>query len=163
MKAGDVVQYGLYAITAALGVALVVWLVRSRSVRQQHELELRRAKVFENGSRKPAPTVRAVPTPSPSPNMAEALAGIRLPVHWQPDPPVEVRSPFTLTTTKDTAGDMAETLTDELARIGYRIKPTGVSSARAERDDKTLAIEVDADESGSFVSSRITLIGSSSG
>lgn len=149
------VQYGLYAVTVALGIALVLWMIGARRASDELARKLSQAQArVEDPPRIKA--VRGIPSTN---SMAEALAGIRLPVHWQPDPPVEVRSPFTLTTNQESPGDMAETLTSELARIGYRVTPTGAASARAVRKDDSLTIEVEADDEGSFVSSRITLSG----
>ncbi len=156
VEAGDVVRYGLYALTVALGIALVIWILRARQASEEQERYLRRAKAEANAEESPA-RIKAVRGMPPTTSMAQALAGIRLPVHWQPDPPVEVQSPFTLTTNQESAADMAETLTRQLVRIGYRITPSGATSARAVRENNSLAIEVDVDDAGSFVSSRITL------
>ncbi len=158
MDSGDVLQYALYAITAVLGVALVLWVRRSRRLRRLESEVLLTAQQGGRATRS-APRIQVVRGLATSATMAEALAGIRLPVHWQPDPPVEVQSPLTLTTNRESAAEMAQLLSDELVRLGYRVHPTGARSARARRDMNDITIEVTPGEGGSFVSTRLTLRG----
>jgi len=150
-------RYGLYAITGILGLALLLWVRRSRRIHQQHEELLQHAQRAVNRSTGPEQRVRAIRGTPTVQSMADAIAGIRLPVHWQPEPAVEVGSPLILTTDKETALEMAELLSDELARLGYRIRPTGRRTARATRDTCAITIEVETSEPDSVVSSCLTL------
>ncbi|MFW2380298.1 MAG: hypothetical protein ACN4GZ_00970 [Acidimicrobiales bacterium] len=152
MDLGDVLRYGLYVITVGLGTALVLWVYRSR------QLHLQQREVVKNVQRaEPAAGASRRVLSVPSRSMADAIAGIRLPVHWQPDPPVEVVSSLTLTTDRESAGKMASMLSDELVRLGYGVRPTGARSARAVRDSNSISIEIEASDTNSCVSSRLTL------
>ncbi len=156
VNSADVLRFSLYAITVILGVVLALRVFRSRRLRLQESEILRSVDTGQRPAHS-APRIRMVRGMLPSISMADALAGIRLPVHWQPDPPVELRSPLTLTTNEETAGQMARILTDEFVRLGYRVSPTGARSACAKRGANSIAIEIDPGRPGSYVSSRLIL------
>lgn len=158
METADLLLYGLYGLTVVLGLALVGWLIQGR---RQHApsyepiVEPEPApRMFMGTSTEPVRVTRGLP---PQTSMAEALAGIEVPVHWEPDPTDTVASTFTLTTTKDSAGEVATKLSDELVRLGYRVSPLGKTGARAERNNDRLTINVSADVDNQVVTSRITL------
>ncbi len=156
MDSGDVLRYGLYALTVILGLALLTWTRRSRRIGLQNAELLRNAQRAENTSR-PETRVTAVRGMRSTLSMANAIEGIRLPPHWEPDPSVDVTSPLTFTTDRETEGEVAELLSDELVRLGYRVRPTGPRSACAIRDTSSISIEVEAFEPDSVVTSRLTL------
>ncbi len=153
MDSGDVLRYGLYALTVILGLALLTWTRRSRRIGLQNAELLRNAQ----RTRRPEPRVTAVRGMPSTLSMASAIEGIRLPAHWEPYPSVDVTSPLTFTTDRETEGEVAELLSDELVRLGYRVRPTGPRSACAIRDTSSISIEVEAFEPDSVVTSRLTL------
>jgi hypothetical protein len=139
----QVVQYALYGLTAAFGVALVIWLRR----------EQRRApaeSASQANTAKP-PTISLADTPS----IATALAGIRLPLHWQPSPTTRVSNRQKLTTDVESASELAGRLSDELVRLGYRVESTGTDSAVAVKDRYRLDIDVLVDDGDATVSAHI--------
>jgi hypothetical protein len=151
-----VLLYVLYALTVVLGVALVLWVRRSRRLGHL-EAEVLLVSEQNRPSTQPARRIQVVRGMPAADSMADALAGIRLPVHWEPAPSVEVRSPLILTTSRETPGEMAKLLSDELTRLGYRVRPTGPRSANARRNMNDIAIEVVPGELDSSVSSRLML------
>ncbi len=150
----DQLRYGLYALTVLFGIALLLWVWKSRQ--DQHSARASDSSRAGAASQRP-PTITAIRGfPSKRP-MAQALEGIRLPVHWQPDPPSKVGNPVLLTTNVETPEEMALLLSDELVRLGYTLTSLGVNAARAVKDIDCLTIEVEAHEDGTFVSTRIAL------
>ncbi len=146
-------QYGLYGLTAAFGIALMIWLRREKMNRRARwaAAELRRT------TEKPPPiSIKPAPFNADS-SIARVLAGIRLPVHWSPDPPNQLAQNLTLTTYVESAPAMAARLADELARLGYRVESTGTESAVALKDQKRLTIEVHADPGDDSVSAHMDL------
>ncbi len=143
----DQLRYGLYALTVLFGVALLLWLRKTR--RDQRSVRVSvppRART--PGQRPPTITaIRGFPSKRP---MAAALEGIRLPVHWQPDPPSKVGNPVLLTTNVETPEEMARLLSDELVRLGYTLTGIGANTARAVKDSDCLTIEVEAHEDGTL-------------
>jgi hypothetical protein len=154
VDSAEALRYGLYVITVVLGLSLLFWMRRSGKIRRENIELLRNAQEVADHRRPSGMRVHWIPS---SESMAEALAGIRLPVHWRPDPADEVLSRFTLTTSTETAGEMAELLSNELVRLGYHVRPTGPRSARATRATSKISIEVEAAESDSSVSSLLIL------
>ncbi|MBT8240148.1 MAG: hypothetical protein KJN63_02865 [Acidimicrobiia bacterium] len=157
MESSEALRYGLYAVTALLGLSLFLWMRRSRKIHLQNMELLEsgdRAADHAQPSEKRLRTIRGLAFRK---SMADALAGIRLPVHWQPDPAVEVSSRLTLTTGGETPVEMASLLSGELVRLGYRVRPTGGRSAVATRDTNAISIVVDFAGRGSLVSSHLTL------
>lgn len=151
---GQVVQYGLYALTVAFGIALAIWLRREKKNRRARWA----ASELQEQKEKP-PTISIKPAPPAADlSIATVLAGIRLPVHWSPDPPSQLAQKLTLTTHVESAPDMAARLADELARLGYRVESTGEESAVAVRDRNRLTIDVHADPVDSSVSAHIDLV-----
>ena len=150
----DQLRYVLYALTVLFGVALLLWVLKTR--REQRPVRVNVPPRSGSGGERP-PTITAIrgfPAKRP---MAAALEGIRLPVHWQPDPPSKVGNPVLLTTNVETPEVMAHLLSDELVRLGYTLTRIGTNSARAVKNSDCLTIEVEAHEDGTFVSTRIAL------
>jgi hypothetical protein len=154
VDSADALRYGLYVITVVLGLSLFFWVRRSGRIRRENLEVVRNTEPVADHSRPSGVRVHWIPS---NESMAEALAGIRLPVHWRPDPADEVMSRLTLTTWTETAGEMAELLSDELVRLGYHVRPTGPRSARATRATNRISIEVETAESDSSVSSLLIL------
>ncbi len=94
-------------------------------------------------------------------SMAAVLAGIRLPLNWEPGSPDEIKNPVRLTSTSDTPAEMATQVADELARLGFTVTGTGTRSAKAERDVDRLDIMIIQD--GPSVTTQIALSRASSG
>lgn len=147
----DVLRWLLYAVTVGLGAALIAWVARDRSLRRRGLQRITDGPVESPGALADAGPGAAQPT------IAEALAGIRLPVHWTPRPSPEVVSPLALITADDTPEEVARVLSDELVRLGYRVRPIAVNAARALRDSHYLTVQVDTAPSG--VTATITLTG----
>ena len=150
----DQLRFGLYALTVLFGVALALWLLKTR--RDKRVVPVNGSSKSVTGGKRP-PTITAIRgLPSKRP-MAAALEGIRLPVHWQPDPPSQVGNPVLLTTNVETPEEMADLLSNELVRLGYSLTGIGANAARAVKDSDCLTVEVEAHEDGTFVSTRIAL------
>lgn len=148
----DLLRWSLYVVTAVLGIALVFWFLRDRALRR---LELQRdtpGRVVQLRR-----TVAAIDPETPPPTMVQALAGIRLPVHWSPCPAPEVASPVVLTTDRDAPEHVAQVLSDELVRLGYRVRPIADNAARAWRGVDHLRVQVDSEPAA--VVATITLTG----
>ncbi|NNF55276.1 MAG: hypothetical protein HKN03_12660 [Acidimicrobiales bacterium] len=150
----DLLRYGLYALTVLLGIALLLWVRKTQQDQRQIQVT-RSTRSGVTGARPPTITaIRGLPSKRP---MAAALEGIRLPAHWQPDPPSQVGNPVLLTTNVETPEEMAQLLSDELVRLGYTLIGMGANAARAVKDSDCLTLEVEAHEDGTFVSTRIAL------
>ena len=118
----DQLRYVLYALTVLSGVALLLWVLKTR--REQRSVRVSVPPTAPAARERP-PTITAIrgfPAKRP---MATALEGIRLPVHWQPDPPSKVGNPVVLTTNVETPEEMAHLLSDELVRLGYSLTGIG--------------------------------------